>query len=292
MDLIRWIVAITTLVAAVPLLIVLISAMPLYTRWLRRCPIMGAILALLLAILYGLVGGDLGLKNLFWHEDRVIQLVAGASMAALALLLFFFGFLLDDDPRWLADRGLRAVGRLSPSRPGWCGGRRRRRVVPAHAAGQLRLYLEAMALPVVLLLALPPLVGFWGGVATAEAEAKAATAETEAKAATAEAATTEAIPMVFLPLGAALVFLGVDLVLRVARAARRRWHGVVAALVPILALNLLYIVGPWAEKGITAVMAICLLLSEVGAGGLHHVWPPQAEGRPAARRSDRHGLHK
>ena len=67
-----------------------------------------------------------------------------------------------------------------------------------------------------------------------------------------------------LPLGAAATLLGVSLILRVVSVARwRRWHGWTAVLVPVVVVNGLYAVSGWwpkLEEGITAAMAISLLL--------------------------------
>ena len=67
-----------------------------------------------------------------------------------------------------------------------------------------------------------------------------------------------------LPLGAAATLLGVSLILRVVSVARwRRWHGWTAVLVPVVVVNGLYALSGWwpkLEEGITAAMAISLLL--------------------------------
>ena len=60
-----------------------------YALWLVAFPTFGAVLVLLAAILCGAVGQDYGLQDLFWHEQRAVQFVAGVSVAALVLLLWF-----------------------------------------------------------------------------------------------------------------------------------------------------------------------------------------------------------
>ncbi|MBX6312636.1 MAG: hypothetical protein IRY99_06910 [Isosphaeraceae bacterium] len=52
-------------------------------------------LALFSAIVFGLVGHDYGLRDLFWHENPLTQLCAGAGVAALVFLVLGLGDLRD-----------------------------------------------------------------------------------------------------------------------------------------------------------------------------------------------------
>src|SRR5262249_54414240 len=66
-------------------------------RFAEQNPIFGVIVALLLALVFGIVGSGYGISDLFWHEDNWTQFGAGASAAMLVALLFLWGFLLGDD---------------------------------------------------------------------------------------------------------------------------------------------------------------------------------------------------
>ncbi len=219
----------------ISLVIVLMMALPLLVRWFGRNRVFGVRLAILLGMLFGWVGGDLGLSDLFWHVSGYVQFAAGISIASLATLLFFLSFLSADDQSDLAARAERALNgpiallrrlRHRP-RPG-C-------VASEDAARQLRVYLEAMNLPLLLILALPLAVALRDGKIDGTR---------------------------LLPLGAALMFLAIDLPLRFIRVARWRcWHGLTAVLAPIVVLNLISLAG--AERAITAVMAIALLMAEI-----------------------------
>ena len=135
----------------VPLAIMTGAAVPLYTRWLGRYPLFALIGTLPLAMMFGLVGGDLGLHDLFWDEKPAVQAAAGASVAALAVLLIFLSSLLEVDreslvecctrvvrtPRAIASRILRRAPSPHPA--------------PDDPAGGLLSVLVVMTLPMVLL---------------------------------------------------------------------------------------------------------------------------------------------
>jgi tetratricopeptide (TPR) repeat protein len=239
MNSITW--AIAAVVAAA-----IAAASPLYFRWLGRYPLFGAILAVPLAMIYGLIGSDLGLKNLFWHEEPLVQFVAGASVGALALILILLGVLLEPDRMSLAARCRRML-----VAPGAVVSWARRRpnsppVVPEDDAGRLRLAIEALGLPLVLLLLLPVLL------------ARPVSPEADR--------TSGQVFGWYLPLGAAAALVAADLALRLASVRHwpvRRRHGWAAVLVPAAVLNLLPVFGPRAEGTITAAMMICLLCAGV-----------------------------
>src|SRR5689334_1557822 len=50
-------------------------------------------LAGLLAIAMTPIGDDYGLRNLFWHDDPMLQASSGAAIAAFALLLWSLSYL-------------------------------------------------------------------------------------------------------------------------------------------------------------------------------------------------------
>ncbi len=75
--------------------VALLNALPFYGRWLARYPSLGCLLALVLVILFGVVGSEFGLANLFWHERILAQIQAGLGLIFLASILFFFGYLSD-----------------------------------------------------------------------------------------------------------------------------------------------------------------------------------------------------
>lgn len=61
---------------------------PLYAQWLGSQSLHAVALGLVLLITAGMVGSSFGLSNLFWHEDWLIQLVAGGGIGGLALFLW------------------------------------------------------------------------------------------------------------------------------------------------------------------------------------------------------------
>ena len=118
--------------------------------------------------------------------------------------------------------------------------------MPEDDAGRLRLAVEALGLPLILLLLIPVLLARLVSPA-------------------ADRTSWQAFGW-YLPLGAAVTLLAADLALRLASARQwpvRRWYGWAAVLVPAAVLYLLPVFGSRAEETITAAMVICLLCAEV-----------------------------
>jgi hypothetical protein len=72
--------------------------MPVWTalyRWMAHYPILFLEIALVLLILLGGAGSGFGVPNLFWHEEWLKQLIAGAAVALLFGEISFVGFLLE-----------------------------------------------------------------------------------------------------------------------------------------------------------------------------------------------------
>src|SRR5207248_2623183 len=68
-------------------LVVPFRPLDLFLEFIGTHPVFGAIVLLLLSVIFGLTGHRLGLPKLFWHERRSTQFVAGASTAALYVLI-------------------------------------------------------------------------------------------------------------------------------------------------------------------------------------------------------------
>jgi tetratricopeptide (TPR) repeat protein len=131
---------------------VVFKALPLYARWVNRQPIYGAILALLLGILFGLVGREFGLGDLFWHQDGETQFVAGLSLSLLFVGMFILSF-YNEKKEELGGLVERALYRHGP----WIwlgpGGRPDDQEAPeVRPPASSRPYLNAMAVPLALLL--------------------------------------------------------------------------------------------------------------------------------------------
>jgi hypothetical protein len=58
-----------------------------FFRWIGQHPLFAFDVGLLLIILYGVIGKDYGLRELFWHDSAWVQVAAGLNVAALLLLL-------------------------------------------------------------------------------------------------------------------------------------------------------------------------------------------------------------
>src|SRR5262249_29239230 len=58
-----------------------------FFRWMGQHPLFAFEVGLLLIILYGAIGSDYGLRELFWHDSAWVQVVAGLDVSALLLLL-------------------------------------------------------------------------------------------------------------------------------------------------------------------------------------------------------------
>src|SRR5438045_3550598 len=71
--------------------------------WLCRFPLLLAEAALILSLIWGFVGRDFGIPSLFWHEQPLLQFVAGVATALLIGKLCFVGFLLSAREDWLQD---------------------------------------------------------------------------------------------------------------------------------------------------------------------------------------------
>ena len=218
---------------------------PLYSRWLARQPIFGAELGGLLLVMFGVLGADFGLGNLFWHERPWTQFLAGASVAALALLLWFLSFLRHPDPAALAADGAIALRMADPV--AWRSPAAGSVPIPAGPAGWLRTWLAAIWLPMGVLLLARPMVES----AVALAHARRPT-----------------VPGAWpLPLGAWLVAAAALLALgwaerRGASWRWRPWHGVAVVGAAVALVNALAAIGP-ARGAVTAVMALCVVLAEL-----------------------------
>src|SRR5262245_31691321 len=58
-----------------------------FFRWIGQHPMFAFEAGLLLIILYGVIGSDYGLRELFWHDSAWVQVVAALDVSALLLLL-------------------------------------------------------------------------------------------------------------------------------------------------------------------------------------------------------------
>lgn len=219
---------------------ILVRFLTLGSLWLQRRPILAAELGIVLLMLLGLIGKDFGLSNLFWHEFFVPQLVAGCSVAAFALFLWFLSYAGDSEPDKLASAASTALGWGLPSRK-----------VPSAAGASeslirgLRTWLTALFLPLAILLTLAALAytvahwtswpfypGFWP-----------------------------------LPLGVWLVGAITYFSIKWWESRSRLqgfawWHGAVTIVAGVILVNLLALIGPLRES-VTAVMALCLVMAEL-----------------------------
>ena len=232
-----------------------IRALPHYVMFFSRHFDLGLLIGLLMAIVLGMMGGDYGLSNLFWHELRWTQFLAGVSLAVLVLLVFFLGVLCNPrsaDDAWVvivalrrrANRGLssrigKAVAVPLRAVPRFWQARRSR-----VASARVRRYLATMFLPLGLVLTIP--------LARAPFRPKGPPSLEHYAGAWA------------LPLGIWLTFglavaglwaasrgLGIDVF--------RRWHGWIATLLVASSVALAAAI----PGGITAAMCLCLLLGLV-----------------------------
>jgi predicted acylesterase/phospholipase RssA len=62
---------------------------------------------MLVAIVWGYIGVEYGVPNLFWHEDQSTQILAGIGSAWLLGQLCFVGYLLAQNAEWMKNRSLR-----------------------------------------------------------------------------------------------------------------------------------------------------------------------------------------
>jgi hypothetical protein len=69
--------------------------LPAFSRWIDRHPTFAVELGLLFAILFGLIGVDYGLRDIFWHERWWTQFRAGISVGNFLLVLVGLTHLLD-----------------------------------------------------------------------------------------------------------------------------------------------------------------------------------------------------
>ena len=97
-----------------------IRALPYGLGWLSRHLDLGLLLGMVLAILFGAIGRDYGLSDLFWGVSWGDQFIAGVSITALTLFLLFLGHLCDLE---VEDQGGRWLGWLErrSQRPGRFG---------------------------------------------------------------------------------------------------------------------------------------------------------------------------
>ena len=105
-----------------------IRALPYGLGWLSRHLDLGLLLGLVLAILFGAIGSEYGLSDLFWGVRPWDQFIAGVSITALTLLLLFLGHLCDlevEDQGGLAGMAGTQVAAARPVRSAAGGGRRR-----------------------------------------------------------------------------------------------------------------------------------------------------------------------
>ncbi len=79
----------------------ILKSAPLYSRFLNRQPVFTLIMALLMALVFGAVGKDMGLDTLFWHERMSLQMIAGVSLGLLIVLIVFCTFVNEDDKLYL-----------------------------------------------------------------------------------------------------------------------------------------------------------------------------------------------
>jgi len=129
----------------------LYKALPLYKRWFNRQPVYGIILAFLMAVLFGVVGQNFGISDLFWHEIPATQFLAGVSLAGLWLLMFSLTCLHEDDmtvrnslARWMLLKHGPSAGFWPPELEPHGG-------PEPSALASSRLFLNAMFLPLILL---------------------------------------------------------------------------------------------------------------------------------------------
>ena len=57
------------------------------TTWSDHHPVFAAILVVLWLMVFGVIGGDFGIQDLFWHETPLIQILAGVSVGLLVHLV-------------------------------------------------------------------------------------------------------------------------------------------------------------------------------------------------------------
>ena len=60
------------------------------TVWADRNPIYAAVLVLLWLLVFGVVGRDFGIQDLFWHETPATQILAAVSVGLLVYLVILF----------------------------------------------------------------------------------------------------------------------------------------------------------------------------------------------------------
>ena len=115
-------------------------------------------LSLLMALLFGLVGWEFGLGDLFWHQDGGTQFLAGISLAGLCLFLFSVSFYWDKNKVYIHRLTRWALFEHGRSSLRWPAERSSEEASSSSEtsdpdpAGSLRRYLNAMFLVPVLLL--------------------------------------------------------------------------------------------------------------------------------------------
>jgi hypothetical protein len=75
--------------------------------WLCCRPLLFLTTALLIAVVWGWVGVDYGVPNLFWNKNHLTQFFAGVGAAWLLGQVSFVGYLLARDASWMKNRSLR-----------------------------------------------------------------------------------------------------------------------------------------------------------------------------------------
>jgi len=70
-----------------------------FARWVRFFPFVAIELLFLVLIVFGIVGSDYGLFDLFWNENRYIQFGSGFFVGFLYLTIWSMCFILDSDRR-------------------------------------------------------------------------------------------------------------------------------------------------------------------------------------------------
>jgi len=208
--------------AASILAIVLVAAVPIYLRWLNRHPLFGMIAALPLGLMFGLIGPDLGIDNLFWDGSNRVRAAAGSSLAALFLILGLLSLIRSEDRRVLGDECSRASA--APARfLRWVARRGARPAAEVGSdAGRLRAVAAVIGSPLLLLLLARPMASAVGRLRSPGTD-------------------DPRWPIGWsLPIAAAATFLIVDIALRAIPVRRwREWHGWAAVLVPTAALFML-----------------------------------------------------
>jgi len=136
-----------------------------FFRWIGQHPLFAIEVGLLLIILYGVIGSDYGLRELFWHDSAWVQVIAGLNVSALLLLLVALTCSLDGpgNPKAIIAflRGARRqrlpLGRgLNRRVQSWIDRRR----IRSSAAYRLAVLYLSVLVAFAMLVAIPTIV--WG----------------------------------------------------------------------------------------------------------------------------------